>query len=163
MDTPKAIIRRALSMFKLKTATDQTLLLTPILVHEFNFVFELRGVVHVFYISNLKDHITSNSMCKKSKELMVPNIFLWRKREDAMYYTAPKTTLCRPKWSWRMHAQHSANTFFSSSTSINIEVLCQEHSDSYFMCCSNPSQLFMQEQCQRITMPRQLLTSVAKQ
>ena len=81
-------------MFKIKTATDLTLLLTPILVHEFNFVFELRGVVHVFYISNLKDHITSNSMCKKSKELMVPNIFLWRKREDVMYYTAPKTTLC---------------------------------------------------------------------
>jgi len=35
-------------MFKIKTATDLTLLLTPILVHEFNFVFELRGVVHVF-------------------------------------------------------------------------------------------------------------------
>ena len=82
-------------MFKIKTATDLTLLLTPILVHEFNFVFELRGVVHVFYISNLKDHlITSKSMYKKSTELMVPNIFLWRKREDVMYYTAPKTTLC---------------------------------------------------------------------
>jgi len=48
-----------------------------------------------FYISNLKDHlITSKSMYKKSTELMVPNISLWRKREDVMYYTAPKTTLC---------------------------------------------------------------------